>query len=158
MAGRRANYHWEVVPATVAQYTFAQTAVSTRSFLDLGAFQRSGTLRRMIVDVYVQLATGATGITTAGRTGLIIARPAAVTAGAGSVSSPISNGEVEWLWNRAYALKNEGAAGNFTPLHLHDDVRGMRKYKEDEHLIFVLENGPGAVVDSFCSVRFLEST
>ncbi len=160
MAGRRANYHWETVPAALASYVFAETGVSSKSFLDLGTFLRSGTIRRMIVDVYVQLNNLVDTQAAAGRVGIIVARPATVAAGAAAVSGPITSGEVEWLWNRAYAMKSELVTSgvDFIPLHLHDDVRGMRKYKENDHLIFVVENGPASAIDTMCSVRFLEST
>ncbi len=162
MAGRKANFHWESVPGIVAQ-VWGSTVSNSVSFIDLGTFQRSGTLRRIIIDVYMMNPNDQDGIEVSGRTGLIIVAPQVAAVGATAMPRPTSDGERPWLWNRAYAFNQEVLAGTsslikYIPLHLHDDVRGMRKYKENDHIVFVIENAVGAAVESVCSARLLEST
>ena len=159
MAGRKANFLWESAPA-IASHVFASTASNAVSFQLLGTFTRAGTLRRLIVDFFAMLTSEVDGANVAGRVGLIIVAPQVVAVGATAVPRPVSDGERPWLWNRGYGfIQQVSAAGwKYIPLHLHDDVRGMRKYKENDKLICVVENGVGGSVDTMQSVRFLEST
>ncbi len=158
MAGRKANFLWESAPP-VANTIFAATASGTVSFQDLGTFTRAGTLRRLIVDWYLTLATLADNVECSGRVGIIIVAPQVILAST-SVPRPISDGEERWLWNRGYAIRMDfiTSGTSYIPLHLHDDVRGMRKFTENQHLICVLENAAGASVRTMTSVRFLETT
>ncbi len=160
MAGRKANFQWESAPAIAAQ-VFANTASNVVSFQSLGTFQRPGTLRRLIVDWFVMMPSVADGANAAGRVGIIIVAPQVVAVGATAVPRPVSDGERPWLWNRGYGLIQQQAGTDLLksiPLHLHDDVRGMRKYKENDVLICVIENALGSSIDTFASVRILEST
>ena len=160
MAGRKANFQWTAVP-DVANTTWAQTASGTVSFFTLTVFTDPGTIRRIIVDAFVAGATAADAVRISGRVGIILATDRVVAAGAAAVPAPITSGESDWLWNRGYALHQEVLATEgsiYIPLHLHDDVRGMRKFKENDQLIFCLENAAGAPVDCMVTARVLLST
>ena len=162
MAGRKANFQWESVP-TVANHIWASTASNAVSFVDLGVFGSPGTIRRLIVDGFLMNPNDQDGIMAAGRLGVIVVAPQVVTVGFTAMPRPITDGERPWLWNRAYATNQEVLAGTtslikYIPLHLHDDVRGMRKYKENDHLVLVLENAIGAAIECMFSARMLTST
>ena len=160
MAGRKPNFGWDSLPG-VAGHVFANTAASSTSFQSLGTFERSQTIRRLIVDFYCQNPSVTDNAAMGGRVGIIVVSPQIVAAGAGSMPGPISNGEQPWLWNRGFASKQQLAGTDFVkyiPLHLHDDVRGMRKIKQNDVIVCVIETGPGSSVDSFQSVRLLLST
>ena len=94
------------------------------------------------------------------RVGVIIVAPQVASVGATAVPRPLTDGERPWLWNRAGGFIQQLVTSGFkyVALHLHDDVRGMRKYKEKDELICVVENAIGSSIDTFVSVRFLEST
>ena len=159
MAGRKANFHWEAFPG-VAGTIWASTVSNAVSMVDIGTFDRSGTLRRALIDFFLYVPT-LSAATSSGRAGLIIVAPQVAAVGATAVPRPITDAERPWIWNRAYATNQEATtAGNTKDrlYHAFDDVRGMRKYKTQDHLIFVLENAVGAVVETMCSVRALEST
>ncbi len=158
MAGRKANFLWESAP-TAANTIFASTASATVSFQSLGAFTRAGTLRRLIVDFYAFINAVADG-NASGRVGIIIVAPQVVVVGATAVPRPITDGERPWLWNRGYAIGQKLLTSGFQyqPLHLHDDVRGMRKYKEKDEIICVVENAVGSSISTMQTVRILEST
>ena len=158
MAGRKANFLWESAVAT-----WGSTAASANSFSSLGTFTRAGTLRRMIVDFWVMGSAITDGANWSGRVGLIIVSPRVASVGATAVPLPLTNGERPWLWNRGYAgiqqlIGGTVEYGKYIPLHLHDDVRGMRKYKEQDVLVCVIENLAGDAISTHTGVRFLEST
>ncbi len=160
MAGRKANFQWFSAPA-VAGTVWATTAASTISFQTLITFTDPGTIRRIIVDFFATTGNTNDNIAPAGRVGIILANPREVAVGATAVPAPITDGEVEWLWNRAYALEQQligTDAHHMLPQHLHDDVRGMRKFKESQSLICVIENGAGALITTMASIRVLTST
>ena len=118
----------------------------------------------MIVDFFMMIRLNDNDVECGGRAGIIIVAPQVASVGATAVPRPNTDSERPWMWNRAYAANqlenNTVGAGivKYIPLHLHDDVRGMRKYKEGDVLIFVLENAVGATIDTLCSARFLAST
>jgi hypothetical protein len=90
----------------------------------------ASTLRRMIVDVYIQSQSQVDGGMWHGRCGIIIADQTVITAGVASLPKPETNGDQEWLWNRGFARDHEATgvtAVALPPLHFHDDVRGMRR-------------------------------
>jgi len=160
MAGRRANFQWQTFPNT-ANTIWATTASNVISFADFGQFTDPGTIRRCIIDAYISTLSIADNVEAQGRIGLIVAPPRMVSVGASAVPAPITSGEQAWLWNRMYAFRQDGDGStgfNYIPLHLHDDVRGMRKFKENDHLICVVENAIGASVKSVTSIRVLLST
>ena len=159
MAGKRANYQWTVGPST-ANTVFASTASNVVSFQSIVTFTDPGTIRRIIVDVFVGLASVTDGARAIGRVGMILGNPREIAVGASAVPAPITNGEDDWLWNRAYAFHQELVTSGFKyiPLSLHDDVRGMRKVKEGQSLICVVENAVGNAVDTVASARLLFST
>ena len=163
MAGRSANFNWLSGPVQVS-LAWTGTAASTTSFITLHTFVRSGTLRRMIIDFFMMIRLNDNDINAVGRAGIIVVAPQVAAVGATAVPRPNTDSERPWMWNRAYAANqlenNTGASGvdKYIALHLHDDVRGMRKFKEGDVLIFVLENAAGATIDTVCSARFLAST
>ena len=159
MAGRKANYQWETLPA-VANTVFATSASNTVTFQDLGSFENPVTVRRLIVDVYLSSQSITDNVQISGRVGLIIVAPQVASVGATAVPRPITDGERPWLWNRAYGFRQDSNATglNYIPLHLHDDVRGMRKAKQNDHIICVIENAIGGTIASMASIRMLLST
>jgi len=160
MAGKKANFQWLVGPA-IANQVFASTAAGGTSFQTLITFERALTIRRLIVDVFCMLDSVTTTASAVGRIGIMVANPRVVSVGATAVAQPATQGEVEWMWNRAFAIRIKAAGTEaiaYTPLHLHDDVRGMRKAKDNDSLILVIEAASiGAVLVS-ASVRCLFST
>jgi len=160
MAGRKANFQWESAPSA-ANTIWSTTVSGAISFQDLGVFSNPLTVRRLIVDYYVSTLSIADNVEASGRVGIIVMNARAVAVGFTAMPAPITSGELPWLWNRAYAFRQDGDGStgfNYIPLHLHDDVRGMRKVKETEHLVCVLENAVGASVKTMVSVRMLTST
>ncbi len=160
MAGRKANYQWDSAPA-VANTVFATTASASASFQSLLTATDPVTIRRIIVDVFIALSTVGDGLVLSGRIGIILANPREIAIGATAVPLPITNGDLNWMWNRGYGLAAQlaGTDGYDTRvLHLHDDVRGMRKMKETQSLICVIENAAGGTLLSMASVRVLTST
>ena len=160
MAGRKPNFVWEVGPG-VGGHVFANTAAGAVSFQALVTFERSETLRRMIVDFWAQNPSTFDGTAMGGRVGVIIVAPQVAAVGATAMPRPITDSERPWIWNRAFASKQQTVGidfVNFTPIHLYDDVRGMRKAKQGDVLVCVIETGAGSSVDTFQSVRFLSST
>ena len=160
MAGRKANFQWEAGPS-VAGHIFGNIAASSVSFASIFIFERAMTIRRCIVDFWAQNPSVTDNAAMGGRVGLIVVAPQVVAVGATAVPRPITDRERPWLWNRAFASKQQFAGTDFVkyiPLHLHDDVRGMRKVKERDIMICVMETGAGSSVDTFQSVRFLTST
>ncbi len=161
MAGRRANFQWESLP-TIANFTWATTASGAVSFATLGIFENPVTVRRIIVDFYCMTTSISDNINCSGRVGIIIVAPQVVAVGATAVPRPNTDGERPWMWNRAYGLSQEadGTAGvlKATPLHLHDDVRGMRKAKQNDRIICVIENAAGFELRAAASIRLLLST
>jgi len=120
----------------------------------------STTLRRVIVDCFISTQSPLDGINYSGRVGLIVADQTVVTAGVAAIPKPLTDGDQEWLWNRGYANFIEtvdATAPGQVPLHLHDDVRGMRKMKQGDNLVFVIENIAGASIRYVISVRALFS-
>ena len=159
MSGRKANFAWQSMPNTAAT-VWGSTVSNAVSFVDLGPFGIAQTIRRLIVDLYHFVPTLAAAASS-GRVGVIVVAPQVVVVGAAAVPRPITDGERPWMWNRAYATNQEATtAGNTKDrvLHLHDDVRGMRKVKQDDHLIMVVENAVGSVIECVLSVRVLTST
>ena len=136
--GSKAIFTW----SSAAEASWVNLAASTNRMSDFIETTESSTLRRIIIDFYVQLQVETDGVNALGRVGLIIADQVTVAAGASAVPKPLTNGDQEWLWNRGYALKNAGGTTGRT-LHLHDDVRGMRKMKQTDRLILVVENQGG---------------
>ncbi len=159
MAGSKPNFNWFSLP-NVGNTVFASTASASTSFQSLGTFARPGTIRRMIVDFYCFINASADG-NASGRVGIIIVAPQVVAVGSTAMPRPITDGERPWLWNRSFAIGQQLAATEgfqYIPLHLHDDVRGMRKFKEQDVLVCVIENAVGSAINSMQSIRLLEST
>ena len=155
--GRRPNYTWiSGAPSSWTNLASATNAIVAPLF----TADESSTLRRIIVDFFIQTQSVADQTQAAGRVGLIIADPTVIAAGVAALPKPLTDGDQEWLWNRGYALSHESSGGlvnSYAPLHLHDDVRGMRKVKQRDALAFVIENQTGASVRFFISVRGLFS-
>ena len=150
--GSRAIFTW----ASAAEASWVNLAASTDRMSDFIQATESSTLRRLIVDFYVQLQVETDGVNALGRVGFIIADQTVVAAGVSALPKPLTNGDQEWLWNRGYAMKNAGAVEGRT-LHLHDDVRGMRKMKQTDRLVMVVENQGGGAIESVGTVRALFS-
>ena len=160
MAGRKANFAWQAGPP-VASQGFGTTAASAVSFITLINIGIAQTLRRLIVDAYFQNPSMADNTAMGGRAGIIVVAPQVVAVGATAMPRPTSDAERPWLWNRGFASKQQLVGTNvfkYILLHLHDDVRGMRKVKQDDVLVFVLETNAGSSVDTWCGVRALFST
>jgi len=158
MAGRKANYGWVVGPSNAA---FASTAASATSFQDVVMFEKSVTIQRIIVDAYFQIGSVADAVAAVGRVGIIVADPQVVAVGATAMNRPTTDGDQEWLWNRAYGLRQESdgtGKGSFTPLHLHDDVRAKRRVKQNDHLVWVAQNDASGAVLISVSMRILFAT
>ncbi len=159
MAGRKANFAWQSGPPT-AGLGFGNTAASSTSFITLINIGIAQTIRRIIVDVFLQNPSEADNTAMGGRAGIIVVSPQVASVGATAMPRPNTDAERPWLWNRGFASKQQVSAAGFKyiPLHLHDDVRGMRKVKQDDVVVFVLETNAGSSVDTWCSARILFST
>ena len=153
--GSRANFTW----AAGLDAGWVNLASATDRLVSLIITTDSATLRRIIVDFYVQLQVETDGTNAVGRVGIIVADKTVVAAGVAALPKPSTNADQEWLWNRGYALKNAagGAAVQGRTLHFHDDVRGMRKMKQTDELVLVIENATGGAIESHGSVRALFS-
>ena len=155
--GSRANFTW-----AVGSSLWTSVATPADALFSLVTLGESSTLRRIIVDYYVAHQTGVDNLRGHGRAGIIVADPTVVAAGVTAIPKPGTQGDQEWLWNRGYGLHNEVTAGqenSYTPLHLHDDVRAMRRMKQNDELVFVIENfTSGSPVNFMISVRALFST
>ena len=154
MAGRRANYQWSTGQAA----SWTNLNASSDALASLITAEDPTTLRRIIVDFYVTLQDPADAIQCFGRVGIIVADATVITAGVTSMPKPFAGGDQEWLWNRGYAHFNEGVAAPVQVLHLHDDVRAMRRMKQTDSLAFVIENEAGGALRFMISVRALFST
>jgi len=154
----RANFQWAAAsPASWINLASGTDAVVSLLSEDAVAH----TFRRMIVDVFINTQSGVDGGQWHGRCGMILVD--AVTAGIGvtALPKPETNGDQEWLWNRGFARDHEGTgvtAISLPPLHLHDDVRGMRKGKQTDTLVFVIQNKTGLGIRFMPMVRVLIST
>jgi len=160
MAGRRSNYQWGSAPVSAATI-WAGTAAGAISFQTLETFVDAMTIRRIIVDFYVAPQAVLDNVRISGRVGIIVAGPREIAVGATAVPEPIANGTSEWLWNRGFAVHSELLSSqgySDRSLHLHDDVRGMRKVKEGQSLICVINNPGGSPMNSMATIRFLAST
>ena len=152
--GRRANFQW----TASAPANWTAVAAGANALSVLWTSTDPGTIRRLIVDCYIQTQSPADGVNVFGRCGIIVADNTVASAGVAALSKPLTNGDQEWLWNRGYAKFIEGTEA-FSALHLHDDVRGMRKFKQTDTLCFVIENQAGSAgVRFFFSVRSLQSS
>ena len=132
-------------------------AASTSTLKSLVIVSDAVTLRRIIVDCWVQVQEVTDNLACAGRVGIITADARTVAAGIGALPRPFNGGDQEWLWNRGFARKNVGAVGANYALHLHDDVRGMRKMKQGDEVVFVIEALADGVLDFQVSARVLFS-
>jgi len=72
-------------------------------------------------------------------------------------SLSLSHGDQEWLWNRDYAA-SQNATGSENTLHLHDDVRGMRKFKQTDVVVFIIQNLADGPVEFQIGTRILVSS
>ena len=152
----RAVYTWEAPVLTTSESTPSNTD-AIKSLVIMGA---SGTIRRMIVDVYLQMPAATDGTFILGRIGIIVADARTVAAGISAFPLPATNADQEWLWNRGYfrRIDVEGAVSDTHPLHLHDDVRGMRQFKQSDELVAVIENESSGTILWVPHVRVLFST
>ncbi len=160
MAGRKANFTWNSLPGQ-ANLIWTATAAGATSFITLGTFERSETIRRLIVDFYAQTPSEVDSVSWSGRAGIIIVAPPVASVGSTAMPGPGTDGERPWLWNRTFAGNQEVNSTGWikaVPLHLHDDVRGMRKFKDGDALISVIENSVTTSIETLCGIRLLSST
>jgi len=153
----RPKYTW--IAGAPASWLLVGSA-SNALIAPLFTADESSTVRRLIVDCFIQTQSGVDGGEWHGRVGLIIADPTVIAAGVAAMPKPLSDSDQEWMWNRAYAGSHESTsitAVSQVPLHLHDDVRGMRKIKQRDALAFVIENRTGLGIRVFIGVRGLFS-
>jgi len=153
----RPKYTW--ISSAPASWTNLASATNAL-VAPMATAEESSTLRRIIVDCFIQSQSMIDGGAWHGRVGLIIADPTVVAAGVTALPKPLADGDQEWLWNRGYAGNHESSsvtAVSQPPLHLHDDVRGMRKVKQRDALAFVIENQTGLGIRFMITVRVLFS-
>jgi len=132
-------------------------AASTSALLALLTSTDPGTIRRIIVDFYVKTQEATDNLKCAGRAGIIVADNVTATVGIGSLPKPLSHGDQEWLWNRDYAAIQNGT-GSENTLHLHDDVRGMRKFKQTDVVVFIIQNLADGPIEFQVGTRILVSS
>ena len=152
--GRRSNFQW-----AVGQSPWTGVTAGSDALFALVVLGEAQTLRRCIIDFYVQNQSPADGVLFQGGVGIIAVDQVTVTAGVASLPKPITHGDQEWIWSRGFAnsLEMATAAGVGAPtLHLHDDVRAMRKMKQTDNLVLVVENLAGAAIrfSGYCRALF----
>jgi len=156
----RAQFQWQAV--TNASYSVVGAAAKQLG-TGLGVLEDPVTVRRCIIDVFLLLSAPVDNMRSIGRVGFIAADPTVIAAGSASMPGPTTDADQEWLWNRGWSLSYEiGAAGTQQDggfLHLHDDVRGMRKLKQRDTLAFVIETQAiSTAMEWWATARVLVST
>jgi len=119
----------------------------------------STTVRRCIVDFYLQLLTVTDGSFALGRVGIIALDARTVAAGVTACPLPTTSGDQEWLWNRGFyhRIDVNNTESHLGTLLLHDDVRGMRKLKQTDQVVCIVETEVGASILVVPHVRILSS-
>ena len=114
------------------------------------------TIRRIVLDVAVTV-DGVAQETGTGMWGCIVQDERSVTAGIASVPLPITNGDQEWLVTRGYTVQFT-ANSTYLWYRVFIDGRAMRKMKQTDRLIFVIQAEVGAPVEFMFQGRVLIST
>jgi len=153
MGGRRAQMQW-----FASAISWTSLAAGTNISISVGTAQAGGeTIRRMIVDFFCVGQVSTDGAAIAGRVGIIVLDSVTFGAGVAGTPKPFGDGDQEWLWNRGYAIKNNGTFAGM-PLHLHDDVRGMRRTKQGDIITLVIQNFSDGAMDFQFGTRVLGSS
>ena len=116
------------------------------------------TIRRLVGDVFVFPAAVGSDIVATGMWGFIVQDERAVTAGIGSVPLPITNGDQEWLITRGFTYTSLGSGVAVEQYHAHFDSRAMRKLKQTDRLIMVIQAEVGTAVEFSVQARALCSS
>ena len=139
-SGRRADYEWFGVADTITgvDLGIGQVSLGTNS-LD---FAGPGTLMRLRGSLYVALDATAVNEFAVIAAGIIKVSDEALAAGAGSIPSPHTDADAEWIWH-SYLTISSLAEAAVAPQALFDravvDSKAMRKFKSSDSLAFMVE-------------------
>ena len=134
----RPNYDWEGASTFISALAAAGTSTAQLFTVDTA----ETLVRTRGVIIATLSATGSAG----GDSAIVGAGLIVASVGATVIVSPITDAGANWLWHQFFALDTKGVIGAVADQGAQGwqreivDNKAMRKLREDEALIFVVEN------------------
>ncbi len=140
--------------------SFQAVASGANASVSMVSFADPSTIRRIVYDYQCIISAPADNAVGTGMFGLIVADKTAIDSGTTAIPKPFTDGDQEFLFVRGYGMQIEVLANSGGQLHSnvgHGDIRTMRKVKQRDEMIFMVENSSGTAIAIAIQGRLLVS-